>query len=92
MQSFWFATIANGKDTTRRLSPKRISDVMHLAFAASNEDGAAMPAATDVREDLYVVDGDEAFYLSAHPISAEAGMTGRPAASLLMSAVYRVAH
>ena len=51
-----------------------------------------MQAATDVREDLFILDGDEAFYVSAHPISAEAGATGRPAASLLLSAVYRAAH
>ena len=83
--------LANGKDTTRKAAPKQISDLMHLAFAAWNEDGAAMQAPTEVREDLYILDGDEAFYLSGHPISAEAGKTGRPAASLLMSAVYRAA-
>lgn len=87
--------ISNGKqpsDVTSKRDAKQLTDVMHLAFAAWHEDGARMQAPTDVREDLYILDGDEAFYLSAHPISAEAGMTGRPAASLLMTAVYRVAH
>jgi hypothetical protein len=79
-------------DVTSKHDAKQLTDVMHLAFAAWNEDAAAMQAATDVREDLYVLDGDEAFYVSGHPISAEAGATGRPAASLLMTAVYRVAH
>jgi len=83
--------IANGKDTTRKPAPKQVSDLMHLAFAAWNEDGAVMQAPTEVREDLYILDDDEAFYLSGHPISAEAGKTGRPAASLLMTAVYRFA-
>ena len=79
-------------DVTNKHDAKQVTDLMHLAFAAWHEDGARMQAATDVREDLYVLDGDEAFYLSAHPISAEAGMTGRPAASLLLTAVYRVAN
>jgi hypothetical protein len=79
-------------DVTYNRLPKQITDLMDLAFAAWHEDAAAMQAATDVREDLYVLDGDEAFYVSGHPISAEAGMTGRPAASLLMSAVYQFAH
>jgi hypothetical protein len=79
-------------DVTSKHDAKQLTDVMHLAVAAWHEDGAAMQAATDVREDLYVLDGDEAFYVSGHPISAEAGQTGRPAASLLMTAVYRVAH
>jgi len=79
-------------DVTRKHDAKQVTDLMHLAVAAWHEDGAAMQAATDVREDLYVLDGDEAFYVSGHPISAEAGQTGRPAASLLMTAVYRVAH
>jgi hypothetical protein len=86
---------ASGKppsDLTTKRDAKQITDLMHLASAAWNEDAARMQAPTDVREDLYILDGDEAFYVSGHPISAEAGATGRPAASLLMSAVYRVAH
>jgi hypothetical protein len=84
--------VASGKPpVTRKQASKHVHDLMDLAFAAWHEDAAAMQAATDVREDLYIVDGDEAFYVSGHPISAESGMTGRPAASLLMTAVYRAA-
>ena len=83
--------IANGKETKRDVNPQAVLDLVHLAAFAWNEEGAAMQVATDVREDLYVFDADEAFYLSGHPLSAEAAQTGRPAASQLMTAVYRFA-
>lgn len=70
---------------------KQIDQIMQLAFAAWNEDDSEMPTATDVREDLYVLDGDEAFFLSGHPIAAN-GKTGRPLAVKAVSAVYRAAH
>jgi hypothetical protein len=45
-----------------------------------------MPTATDVREDLYVFDDDEAFYLSGHPIGAN-GTKGRPLAAAALNAL-----
>jgi hypothetical protein len=50
-----------------------------------------MAEATDVREDLYVLDGNDAFYLLGTPIHALARPTGRPAAARAVAALYRVA-
>jgi hypothetical protein len=76
------------RDATFKGDAKQIKQIMELALAAWNEDGSAMPTATDVREDLYVLDGDEAFFLSGHPIAAN-GKTGRPLAVKAVNAVYR---
>jgi hypothetical protein len=76
------------RDDTYKGDAKQIEQIMMLAVAAWNEDGSEMPTATDVREDLYVLDGDEAFFLSGHPIAAN-GKTGRPAAVKAVDAVFR---
>jgi hypothetical protein len=47
---------------------------------------------TDIREDLYVVDGDEGFLLTGYPINASGSPTGRPAASSAVHAIYLAAH
>jgi hypothetical protein len=76
------------RDDTYKREPIQIDHIMQAAFAAWNEDGIKMPTATDVREDLYVLDGDEAFYLSGHPIVGN-GTIGRPFAMAAVVAVYR---
>ena len=78
------------RDDTYKGNAEQIEQMMKLAVAAWNEDGSEMPTATDVREDLYVLDGDEAFFLSGHPIAAN-GKTGRPAAVKAVDAVFRAA-
>jgi hypothetical protein len=81
-------------DKTRKLDRKRVDELMKVAFAAWHEDPTGdMPSATDIREDLIVVDGDEAFYLSGHPITAllSEQETGRPAAARAMTAIYKAA-
>src|SRR3569832_1846729 len=62
------------------VAPAKITRTMAAAYAAWDEDqNGAMPDATDVREDLYILDGDEAFYLTGRPGGA-GGARGRPAA------------
>jgi hypothetical protein len=80
-------------DKTRKLDKKRVDELMKVALAAWHEDPTGdMPSATDVREDLIVVDGDEAFHLSGYPITSLPGeTTGRPAAARAMTAIYKAA-
>jgi len=81
-------------DYTRSLAPSPFGRVIATAFDAWHETGAGpMPSATDIREDLIVLDGEEAFYLSGHPISTLVGgePTGRPAAARAMAAIYSAA-
>jgi len=75
-------------DRTTKLDPTQVSDLMKLGVAAWDEEmQGVMHVAPDVREDLYVLDGDEAFYVSGHPITAD----GRPAAAKAVAAVYQAA-
>jgi hypothetical protein len=75
------------KDRTRKLAPAKLEAVMTAANAAWGETpNGEMPDATDVREDLYVFDDDEAFYLSGHPIGAYGGK-GRPLAQVALEAL-----
>jgi hypothetical protein len=75
-------------DKTTKLDAKQLADIMDLGMAAWDEEmQGVMHVAPDVREDLYVLDGDEAFYVSGHPITAD----GRPAAAKAVAAVYRAA-
>jgi hypothetical protein len=68
-------------DHRRTVTPSLVTRTMAAANAAWDEDqNGAMPSATDIREDLYVLDGDEAFYVSGYPIGAY-GTQGRPAAA-----------
>ncbi|MEO8549154.1 MAG: hypothetical protein ABI678_04255 [Kofleriaceae bacterium] len=78
-------------DTTRKVAAPQLAAAMAAAIAAWAEtpDGE-MPTATDVREDLYVLDDDEAFYLSGHPIGAD-GTKGRPLAQAAKQAIYQLA-
>ena len=79
-------------DKTRKLDAKKRDELMTLALDAWHEDATGpTPEATDVREDLIVLDGDEAFYLSGHPIHSFAGddATGRPAASRAVLALFK---
>jgi hypothetical protein len=79
-------------DKTSPLDAKKLLVVTLLASLAKTEDPVGpMPSATDIREDLFVLDGDEAFYLSGYPITNfGGGDTGRPEASDLMEAMYRL--
>jgi hypothetical protein len=79
------------RDDTYKREPNQINRIMRVAFAAWNEDDSEMPTATDVREDLYVLDGDDAFYLSGYPIAAN-GRGGRLLAMEAVAAVYRAVH
>ncbi len=77
-------------DRTRKLDETKLEALMTFAFAAWHEDPTGpTPEATDIREDLIILDGDEAFYLMGHPISSLGGGTGRPAAARVMEAMYR---
>jgi hypothetical protein len=78
------------RDDTYKGDVKQLAEIMQLAFAASTEKNSDMPTATDVREDLFILDGEEGFYLSGHPISAN-GKTGRPAAVKVVRAVFHAA-
>jgi hypothetical protein len=77
-------------DTTRTLSAAQLEKLMKLADAAWREEPTGpMSEATDIREDLIVVDNDEFFFLSGFPISVFGGAkTGRPAASDALRAIY----
>jgi hypothetical protein len=68
---------------TRKLKPAQLDRLRSTGLAAWDEEPKGdMPHATDIRQDLVVLDGDEAFYLSGYPISTGLGeATGRPAAS-----------
>lgn len=75
-------------DRTTKLDAKQLGEIMDLGMAAWDEEmQSVMHVAPDVREDLYVLDGDEAFYVSGHPITAD----GRPGAAKTVAAVYRAA-
>jgi len=79
-------------DRKRPLATAALDGIITAAFDAWHETATGpTPVATDVREDLIVLDGDEAFYLSGHPISTYVAdeQTGRPAAARAMAAVYR---
>jgi hypothetical protein len=78
-------------DKKRKLDAKQLAGLMQVSFDAWHEDATGpTPSATDVREDLIVLDGDEVFYLSGYPISTFIDEdTGRPAAAKAMAAIYR---
>lgn len=80
-------------DHTEKLASEKLAAAKTAAFAAWHEDATGpTPQATDIREDLIVIDGDEAFYLSGYPISASMPeeKTGRPAAAKAMDVIYRL--
>ena len=78
-------------DRRRTLSPAVVKMAMTTAFTAWDEEPTGpMPSATDVREDLYILDGDEAFYLSGYPI-AIGGESGRPRAAALLEVLDKLA-
>ena len=76
-------------DRTRKLTPAQVERFRSLAFAAWHEDPTGpTPQATDIRQDLIVLDGDEAFSLSGYPITLSLGeQNGRPAAAAAVSAI-----
>jgi hypothetical protein len=80
-------------DRTRKLDASALDGVMAAAVDAWHETATGpTPVATDVREDLIVLDGDEAFYVSGHPLSTlGADKTGRPAAARALAAIYKIA-
>jgi len=80
------------RDRTRKLDASTLDRIMAAAIEAWHETATGpTPVATDVREDLIVLDGDEAFYLVGHPISTlGADKTGRPAAARALAAIYRL--
>jgi hypothetical protein len=78
-------------DHRRTITTTLLDRAMARAYAAWDEEpNGEMPVATDVREDLYVLDDDEAFYLSGFPIGAN-GTQGRPAAAQAMAEIYALA-
>ena len=78
-------------DRRRTLQRIMINKAMFAAAAAWDEEpNGEMPRATDVREDLYVLDGDEAFYLSGYPIGAN-GTKGRPLAEKALAVLFQLA-
>jgi hypothetical protein len=81
---------AKPTDTTHKLSAAQLDKLMKLADAAWREEPSGpMSEATDVREDLIVIDGDELFFLRGFPITVSGGTkTGRPAASEALLAIY----
>jgi len=81
------------RDRTRKLDAAALDGVMAAALEAWHETATGpTPVATDVREDLIVLDGDEAFYLVGHPLSTLSGeKTGRPATARALAAIYRLA-
>jgi hypothetical protein len=73
------------------VAPARVKATMATAYAAWDEEpNGKMPEATDVREDLYILDDDEAFYLSGYPIGAY-GKQGRPLAEKALTAMFALA-
>ena len=80
------------RDRTRKLDASTLDRIMAGAIEAWHETATGpTPVATDVREDLIVLDGDEAFYVSGHPLSTfGADRTGRPAAARALAAIYRL--
>jgi len=78
-------------DQTTKIDSATVDVMKKAAFAAWHEDATGpTPQATDSREDLIVIDGDEGFYLSGYPIttSIPEEHTGRPAAAKAMEAIY----
>jgi len=81
-------------DQTQKLTTDQLTTARTAAFAAWHEDATGpTPQATDIREDLIVIDGDEAFYLSGYPITTSIPdeLTGRPAAAKTMAVLYGLA-
>jgi len=80
-------------DRSRTLTDDELSRLMAAGNAAWDETPTGpMPHATDLREDLYVADGEQVFYLTGRPISALGMPTGRPAASNAVAAITAAAH
>ncbi len=80
------------KKTTRqrKVSPEESGRLMALGEVAWRETPSGeIERATDIREDLYVLDGDDAFYLSGYPLTS-LGHPDRPAASAVVAALYRM--
>lgn len=79
---------------TRTFDRARVDSMMRLGEAAWTEvQTGPMPDVTDVREDLFVLDGDVGFYLTNSQIAIDDPMqkTGRPAASRAARAMYDAA-
>lgn len=78
---------------TRKLAPAKLDALVKAAEDAWHEDPTGpMAQATDIREDLIVLDDDEAFYLSGSPIHASGAPTGRPLASRAIELLYAAAN
>ena len=83
--------IKTHSDRRRIVAPAKVKATMAAAFAAWDEEPyGPMPSTTGVRNDLYVIDGDEAFYLSGTPIGGY-GKTGRPLAVQALTAMFVLA-
>lgn len=87
VRQIWNLVGRNHVDRTYDGDPAKLQAAMSAANAAWAETpNGDMPTATDVREDLYVFDDDEVFYLSGHPIGAD-GAKGRPLAAAALAAL-----
>lgn len=78
--------MGEGKKTRqRKASPEEMAGLMALGEAAWRETPSGEPeGATDIREDLYVLDGDDVFYLSGRPLRS-LGHPDRPAAAAVVA-------
>lgn len=77
-------------DKMRELPAAKTAAVMTAMEAAWAETQVGeMPTATDVREDMYIFDDDEAFYLSGHPIGGDSKQ-GRPLAGAAMEMLFKL--
>lgn len=76
------------RDSSRALAPGELSKLLELANAAWREDPVGpMLTVPDIVEELFVVDGDEGFYLAGEPIRD----SGRPAAARAVDALFSAA-
>jgi len=79
---------AKPRETTRKLSAAQVAKLVEVANAAWIEEPTGPgPFLTDIREDLIVVDGSEAFYVTGSPLGADEEQKGRPAAGRAVAAL-----
>ena len=71
----------------RKISPYESEKLMWFAEAAWRElPSGPVESATDIGEDLYILDGDDAFFISGSPLRS-LGHPDRPAAAALVAAL-----
>lgn len=79
-------------DTTLTLEAAQLHRLDDLATRAWAEvQHGAMLEASDIVEDLYIVDHDDAFHLRGFPIHEPGAATGRPVAAELVGVMFELA-